>query len=86
MARRESVYREIGAMLDQERLWTNMLSSQPLCFNLCGGMKLDAAKATLCFPHLFPEYVATVEGIYFEHSPGRGNLHSRKTIRHSMFS
>lgn len=70
---RESVYREIGAMIDQERLWTNLLSSQPLCFNLFGGMKLDANKANRFFRHLFPDYVASVEGIHFEHSPGRGN-------------
>lgn len=73
LAFRESVYREIGAMTDQERLWTNMLSSQPLCFNLFGGLKLDVDKANRFFRHLLPDYVASVEGIYFEHSPGRGN-------------
>ena len=73
LVRRESVYREIGAMIDQERLWTNLLSSQPLCFNLFGGMKLDVEKANRFFRHLFPDFVASVEGIYFEHSPGRGN-------------
>ncbi|WAV88894.1 hypothetical protein NB647_08435 [Oxalobacter aliiformigenes] len=31
---REYVYQEIGALIDEERLWTNLLSSQPLCFNL----------------------------------------------------
>ena len=41
LAYRESVYREIGAVIEQERLWGNMLSSQPLCFNLFGGLKLD---------------------------------------------
>ena len=35
-------------------------------------MKLDAEKANRFFRHLFPDYVATVKGIYFEHSPGRG--------------
>ena len=73
LALRESVYREIGAVIEQERLWTNMLSSQPLCFNLFGWMKLDAEKANQFFRHLFPDYVAAVQGIYFEHSPGRGN-------------
>ena len=73
LAFRESVYREIGAMIDQERLWTNMLSSQPLCFNLFGGLKLDAEKASQFFRHLLPDYVESVNGIYFEHSPGRGN-------------
>jgi len=73
LALRESVYREIGAMMEQERLWTNLLSSQPLCFNLFGGMKLDIEKANRFFQHLFHGYLASVEEIYFEHSPGRGN-------------
>jgi hypothetical protein len=73
LARRESIYREIGAMIDQERLWSNLLSSQPLCFNLFGLLKLDTDKAHQFFRHLFPDYVVSVEGIYFEHSPGRGN-------------
>jgi hypothetical protein len=73
LAFRESVYREVGAVIEQERLWTNMLSSQPLCFNLFGGLKLDPGKAIRFFQHLFPDYVASIEGIYFEHSPGRGD-------------
>lgn len=73
LAYRESVYREIGAVIEQERLWGNMLSSQPLCFNLFGGLKLDIEKANRFFRHLFPDYVAAVDNIYFEHSPGRGN-------------
>lgn len=69
---RECVYREIGALIDEERLWTNMLSSQPLCFNLFGPLKLDNEQANRYFRHLFPDYVESVDGIYFEHSPGRG--------------
>lgn len=70
---RESVYREAGAMIDEARLWSNMLSSQPLCFNLFGGMKLDMDKGNRFFRQLFPDYVESVTSIYFEHSPGRGN-------------
>lgn len=70
---REAVYREIGAMIEEERLWTNLLSSQPLCFNLFGPMKLDLQLANQFFRHMFPDYVAEVTGIHFEHSPGRGN-------------
>ena len=73
LAFRESVYREIGAVIEQERLWTNMLSSQPLCFNLFGDLKLNPEKGSKFFQRLFPDYVAEVEGIYFEHSPGRGD-------------
>jgi hypothetical protein len=34
VARRETAYREIGALIDAERLATNLLSSMPLTFNL----------------------------------------------------
>jgi hypothetical protein len=70
---REVIYREPGAMIDQERLWTNLLSSQPLCFNLFGPLKLDLALATAFFRHLLPDLVASIEAIGFEHSPGRGD-------------
>lgn len=70
---RESVYREPGAMIDEDRLWSNLLSSQPLCFNLFGGLKLDAERGDQFFRRLFPDLVESVTGISFEHSPGRGN-------------
>ncbi|MFP4893159.1 PGN_0703 family putative restriction endonuclease [Paraburkholderia sp. EG304] len=72
LALRESVYCEIGAIIEQERLWKNLLSSQPLCFNLFGGMKLDIEKGNRFFRSLFADYVESIDGIYFEHSPGRG--------------
>ena len=56
LAFRESVYREIGAVIEQERLWTNMLSSQPLCFNLFGDLKLNPDKGNKFFQQLFPDY------------------------------
>ena len=83
LARREVVYREVGAIIDQERLWTNLLSSQPLCFNLFGALKLDKEKANRFFRSLFPDYVEQVEGIWFEHSPGRGD--PTFTADHSAF-
>ncbi|SKC61902.1 hypothetical protein SAMN05445504_0049 [Burkholderia sp. CF099] len=72
LALRESVYCEIGAIIEQERLWKNLLSSQPLCFNLFGGMKLDIEKGNRFFRSLFADYVESIDGVYFEHSPGRG--------------
>lgn len=51
-----------------------MLSSQPLCFNLFGDLKLNPDKGNKFFQQLFPDYVAEVGGIYFEHSPGRGDV------------
>ncbi len=73
LAYREYVYQETGALIDEERLWMNLLSSQPLCFNLFGELKLDDEKANRFFRYLFPDYVESVEGIYFEHSPARGD-------------
>lgn len=83
LTRREVVYREVGAIIDQERLWTNLLSSQPLCFNLFGALKLDPDKANRFFRALFPDYVEQVEGVWFEHSPGRGD--PAFTADHSAF-
>lgn len=83
LAHREVVYREVGAIIDRERLWTNLLSSQPLAFNLFGPLKLDPDKANAFFRALFPDYVDRVEGIWFEHSPGRGD--PAFTADHSAF-
>jgi hypothetical protein len=38
-----------------------MLSSQPLCFNLFGDLKLNPDKGNKFFQQLFPDYVAEVE-------------------------
>jgi hypothetical protein len=68
---RELLVREEGASIDEERLFGNSLSSQPLSFNLFGNMTEDLTLATAVFKHLFPEFVLTVDQIVFEHSPGR---------------
>jgi hypothetical protein len=73
LAHRETVYRESGAMIDEDRLWQNLLSSQPLCFNLFGAMKLDLSIATRFWSQLLPDHMTEVEAIHFEHSPGRGD-------------
>ena len=41
LAKREVAYREDLAMIDRARLWQNLLSSQPLVFNLIGPLKLN---------------------------------------------
>lgn len=68
---RELLVREEGASIDEERLFGNSLSSQPLSFNLFGNMTEDLTLATVVFRHLFPEFVLKVDQIIFEHSPGR---------------
>jgi hypothetical protein len=71
LVRREQCYREIGAFIDDDRLWSNMLSSMPLTFNLFGALKLEPELAGKVFRELFPGIIDTVTGIAFEHSPGR---------------
>lgn len=55
----------------EPRVYDDLLSSQPLCFNLFGELQHDLDLATAVFQHLLGEQVR-VTGIEFEHSPGRG--------------
>ena len=61
------------ALFDEGRMWENMLSSQPLCFNLFGELSFDMEAATTCFKKLFPDRVGRVTSVKFEYSPGRGD-------------
>jgi hypothetical protein len=71
-ARRETAYREIGALIDAERLATNLLSSMPLTFNLLApwGHSLERASGYLI--ELLPAFTGSARQL-LEHSPGRGN-------------
>lgn len=73
LVRREIAFREDGALIDEGRLATNLLSSAPVVFNTFGPLKLDLKLATRVFRRLFPGFVQTVTGILFEHAPDRGN-------------
>lgn len=73
LAVEELAYREIAAVFDSKRLFENLLSSQALTINLFGPLKRDIQAATLTFQRLFPTFVAAVDDIWFEHSPGRGD-------------
>ncbi len=73
VATRALAYREPGAAYDISRLRTNLLSSQPLVFNLFGPLTADPALATRFMAELFPGALANVTDILFEHSPGRGD-------------
>lgn len=73
-----------GALIQEERLWSNMLSSQPLCFNLFGEMHFDLELATAFFKESFPHRtINKVTNIRFEQSPCRGNRNF--TGDHSAF-
>ena len=61
-----------GKMISEPRIWNNLLSSQPLAFNLFGELKLDKQLATQIFSELYPELgITSILEIEFEHSPGR---------------
>jgi len=71
--RREVAYREVGALIEEQRLWENLLSSQGMTFNLFARTSADRAYATRLFSELFPDLIAEVHNVLFEHSPGRGD-------------
>ena len=71
---RALAYREPGAAYDVDRLKTNLLSSQPLVFNLFGPLARDPQLATRFINELLPGTLTSVTDILFEHSPGRGDL------------
>ncbi|MEP9357044.1 hypothetical protein ABLE93_26370 [Xanthobacter sp. KR7-65] len=73
LARRAVAYREYGALIDEQRLWENLLSSQPLTFNLFALCQVDEERRHRLFERLFPGFFAKVEKLAFEHSPGRGD-------------
>lgn len=66
-------YREPGALIDQERMFANLLSSMPLAFNLLVPLKKDKALARRVFAKLAPGVAKRVTHLQFEHSPGRGD-------------
>lgn len=64
--------KKTGGLIGEPRIWNNLLSSQPLCFNLFGELHFDLA--TKYFKLLFPNRLDTVTAVKFEYSPGRGDI------------
>jgi PD-(D/E)XK nuclease superfamily protein len=62
-----------GALFGRPRLWVDLLSSQPLCFNLFGPLAEDADLATAALRLVWPRQITRVIDVWFEWSPGRGN-------------
>ncbi|MFG1243890.1 hypothetical protein V5F31_16060 [Xanthobacter sp. V7C-4] len=73
LTRRATAYREIGAFIEEQRLWENLLSSQPLTFNLFARCQSARDRGLGLFAHLFPGFFGQVGELAFEHSPGRGD-------------
>lgn len=77
---RECVRTELAAiragseqLIDEGRLCSNLLSSQPLCFNLFGELKHDLGLAGRVLSLLFPGRVRDVTAVRFEYCPARGD-------------
>ena len=63
-----------GELLGEKRLYENLLSSQPLCFNLFGELTKNLALASRVLSDMSQGRVSRVTAIEFEWSPGRGDL------------
>ncbi len=62
-----------GKMYARPRIFDDLLSSQPLAFNLFGELQSNLSLATLVFRELLGSRVGAVTGIEFEYSLGRGD-------------
>jgi len=64
-----------GKVIKEPRIWNNLLSSQPLAFNLFGELKENLELATKCFQCIYPNRdIKNIISIDFEYSPGRNDL------------
>jgi hypothetical protein len=75
VVRAEVINRSVatGQLYEEPRIFDNLLSSQPLCFNAFGELQQVLALASRVVGELLGEMGATVTAIRFEYSPGRGN-------------
>lgn len=55
-------------LIKEDRLYNNLLSSQPLCFNFFGRLKYNLPLATQVFQQLYPE-IKEIKDIHFEYAP-----------------
>jgi hypothetical protein len=69
----EAAKAQPGALVSAPRIYDNLLSSQPLAFNLFAELQHDLALAGRVGRALWPDLVSAVDAIRFEWSPGRGD-------------
>ena len=65
--------RSAGKLFAKPRIFDDLLSSQPLCFNLLGELTADLDLASKAVRRLTDGRFAEVTSIDFEHSPGRAD-------------
>ena len=62
-----------GKLFMKPRIFDDLLSSQPLCFNLFGELKNDLRPLSAVVSDLTGGRFSEVTSVEFEYSPGRGN-------------
>jgi hypothetical protein len=80
---RHEVTLEARGLYGYPRIYDNLLSSQPLCFNLFAELQQDLTLATAVLQDLVGDGVDEVTAVRFEYSPGRGD--PRYTSDNSAF-
>lgn len=66
-------HRAKGKLYGKPRIFNDLLSSQPLCFNLFGELTRDTSVLTTVVNTLTDSRFSEVEDVWFEHSPGRSD-------------
>jgi hypothetical protein len=61
-------------VLKKDRLWSDLLSSMPMCFNLFGDLYVDRARAAEALRAWWPAMPTGDVEVKFEHSPGRCDM------------
>jgi hypothetical protein len=75
--------RSKGKLFGKPRIFNDLLSSQPLCFNLFGELRSDLPLASKLVEHLTAGRFIDVVAVEFEHSPSRSD--ARYTNDRSAF-
>ncbi len=65
--------RDRDKLYGQPRIFNDLLSSQPLCFNLFAELQADLGLASEVFAAMTMGRAGKVTHVEFEHSPGRGD-------------
>jgi hypothetical protein len=63
---------QVHQTLDEDRLYSDLLSSMPMCFNLFGVLQNDMELANRAVQAWWPDVPGRVCAVHFEWSPGRG--------------
>lgn len=64
-------FRENHQLINEDRLYCDLLSSMPMCFNLFGSLQKDNDAATRTVRELWADVPGEVRAVRFEWSPGR---------------